>query len=214
MRNPWLSIPLSDYEAHMALPAVDQSRMLADELEKLLQTHRPHALAVIGCAGGNGFERIDPQQTPRVVGVDINPDYLACAQRRFEGACRSLELICADVQSAPLTFAPVDLMFAGLIFEYVDVSTTLANLTARLRPGGILAVLVQLPAAGKAPVTMTPFASLTTLSAIMRLTPPEEVIGAARGTGLSLTAMQRIEPGTGKRFQLLQFVCAASRKAC
>ena len=160
MRNPWLTIPLSDYEGHMALPAVDQSRMLADELAGLLQIHRPRSVAVIGCAGGNGFERIDPQHTHRVVGVDVNPEYLACAQRRFDGVCRSLELICADVQTSPLTFAPVDLMFAALIFEYVDVSTTLANLTVGLRPGAILAVLVQLPAAGKAPVTATPFASL------------------------------------------------------
>jgi SAM-dependent methyltransferase len=209
MRNPWLSIPLSDYEGHMALPAVDQSRMLADEMEKLLQAHRPHALAVIGCAGGNGFERIDARQTPRVVGVDINPDYLACAQRRFDGVYRSLELICSDVQSGPLTFAPVDLMFAGLIFEYVDVSATLANLTACLRPGGILAVLVQLPAAGKAAVTATPFVSLAALSAIIRLTPPEEVIGAARSVALSLSAMQRIELSTGKRFQMIEFVSAS-----
>jgi trans-aconitate methyltransferase len=193
----------------MALPAVDQSRMLGDELEELLQTHRPHALAVIGCAGGNGFERIDPQHTQRVVGVDINPDYLACAQRRFDGVYPSLELICADVQNSALTFAPVDLMFAALIFEYVDVCTTLANLTACLRPGATLAVLVQLPAAGKAPVTATPFVSLASLSAVMRLTPPEEVIGAARSAGLSLSTMRRIELTTGKRFQLLQFASAS-----
>jgi SAM-dependent methyltransferase len=209
MRNPWLSIPLSDYEGHMALPAVDQSRMLADELAGLLQAHRPHSLAVIGCAGGNGFERIDPQLTQRVVGVDVNPEYLAYAQRRFDGVYLSLELICADVQNSVLTFAPVDLMFAALIFEYVDVCTTLANLTACLRPGGILAVLVQLPATGKPPITTTPFTSLAALSAIMRLTPPEEVIGAARSAGLSLSAMRRIELPTGKRFQFLQFASAS-----
>jgi len=183
--------------------------MLADELAGLLQIHPPRSVAVIGCAGGNGFERIDPQHTHRVVGVDVNPEYLACAQRRFDGVYRSLELICADVQTSPLTFAPVDLMFAALIFEYVDVSTTLANLTAGLRPGATLAVLVQLPAAGKAPVTATPFASLAALSAIMRLTPPEEVIGAARGAGLSFSGMRRIELPTGKRFQLLQFASAS-----
>jgi len=57
--------------------------------------------------------------------------------------------------------------------------------------------------------TATPFASLAALSAIMRLTPPEEVIGAARGAGLSFSGMRRIELPTGKRFQLLQFASAS-----
>ena len=30
MSNPWLSIPLEDYEGHMSLPAVGQAQMLAE----------------------------------------------------------------------------------------------------------------------------------------------------------------------------------------
>ena len=41
MRNPWLDIPLSDYEGHMALPQVDQARVLADQLAAVLALHRP-----------------------------------------------------------------------------------------------------------------------------------------------------------------------------
>jgi hypothetical protein len=32
MSNPWLSIPLHDYEGHMALPHVGQAKMIANEL--------------------------------------------------------------------------------------------------------------------------------------------------------------------------------------
>jgi hypothetical protein len=51
MKNPWLGIALSDYEAHMALPEVGQAQMLADVFAGHLDIRRPGSLAVIGCAG-------------------------------------------------------------------------------------------------------------------------------------------------------------------
>jgi hypothetical protein len=30
VRNPWLEIPLSDYEGHMELPQIGQAEMLAE----------------------------------------------------------------------------------------------------------------------------------------------------------------------------------------
>lgn len=80
--NPWLEIPLADYEGHMALPEVAQAAYLADTLERLVKDHAPQSVAVIGCAGGNGFDRLARTKVPRVVGADINPAYLAEAKRR------------------------------------------------------------------------------------------------------------------------------------
>ena len=54
--NPWLTIPLADYEAHMALPQVGQARLLADLFAAELRVGSPSSVAVLGCAGGNGFE--------------------------------------------------------------------------------------------------------------------------------------------------------------
>ena len=34
MTQPWLQIPLADYEAHMALPDIGQAQMLADLLQQ------------------------------------------------------------------------------------------------------------------------------------------------------------------------------------
>lgn len=206
MPNPWLEIPLSDYERHMALPQVDQSRMLSDQLAALLESHRPRSVALIGCAGGNGFERIDPSLTLRVVGVDINPDYLAAARQRFDGVFESLELLCADVQSGELAFEPVDLAFAGLIFEYADARALLRILAGRVRSGGVLAAVLQLPTPGKAAVTPTPFTSLEKLAKLMQLLPPEELIGEARSAGLIVSSTRRLDLPTGKRFQSLVFL--------
>jgi hypothetical protein len=63
MSNPWLNIPLDDYEGHMSLPAVGQAQMIAEQLD--------HAL--IGCAGGNGLERIAGRPIERVVARDAVP---------------------------------------------------------------------------------------------------------------------------------------------
>jgi trans-aconitate methyltransferase len=208
MRNPWLDIPLADYEGHMASPEVAQAQMIGDALAELLQIQRPRSLAVIGCAGGNGFERIHRRETTRVVGVDINSAYLAEARRRFDGAFDELELHCADVGAGAgdLTFAAVDLIFAALIFEYVDARMVLPRLAARLSPGGLLAVLLQLPALGVPEITRTSHARLAALAPVMRLVDPEAIAAAARTAGLAPSGTRRIDLPTGKSFQLLRFV--------
>jgi len=38
--------------------------------------HAPSSVAMLGCAGGNGLERVDPGVTTRVVAVDIHLSYL------------------------------------------------------------------------------------------------------------------------------------------
>jgi hypothetical protein len=125
MRNPWLDIPLDDYEGHMALPSIGQSKMLADQFEKLITLYSPTSVAIIGCAGGNGLERLFPGQVDRIVAVDINPHYLQQTGLRHARRLKTLELHCADVQSELLAFQPVELIYAALLFEYVDVPLAL-----------------------------------------------------------------------------------------
>ena len=48
--NPWLEIPLSDYEGHMALPTIGQSQLIARELATLVREQSPRSVAVIGCS--------------------------------------------------------------------------------------------------------------------------------------------------------------------
>jgi SAM-dependent methyltransferase len=122
MRNPWLDTPLQDYESHMSLPAVGQAQMLADRFELLIRRHLPRSIAVIGCAGGNGLDRIEPGQIGRVVALDINPAYIEAVGSRHGGRLANLELYCADVQSESFEFEPVDMIYAALLFEYVDVA--------------------------------------------------------------------------------------------
>ncbi len=136
MKNPWLEIPLSDYEGHMALPEVGQATLLADIFADLLNRYQPNSVAVLGCAGGNGFDRIPT--TTRVVAIDLNHSYIAQLAERFSSRIQRLELIVGDVQTDELRFSPVDLVYAGLIFEYVDVDIVLTRLNSLVRPAAFL----------------------------------------------------------------------------
>ena len=130
MNNPWLTIPLEDYEGHMAMPDVGQAKMLANEFEALLKIYAPPSAALIGCAGGNGFEEAAKAGVTRLVGLDINPTYIADAKARYAGRMMGLELYCADIEGDMPELRPVHIVYGALVFEYVDTAKALKNLRA------------------------------------------------------------------------------------
>src|SRR5262249_60930161 len=124
MEYSWLSIPLAEYEWHMALPEIGQAEMLAGELEFAVRQYSPKSVAVIGCAGGNGLDRLVESGIERIVGIDINPAYVETVRRRFRSRIPGLELHVADIQSMLRPIAPLDLVFAALLLESVDGPVT------------------------------------------------------------------------------------------
>ena len=138
MRNPWLDIPLADYEGHMASPNVGQAQFLSDVFAGALNKYEPRSVAVLGCAGGNGLDRVSNKVTERVVGVDLNPDYVLHARTRFAHRIPLLELFVGDVQKDEFGFVPVELVFAGLLFEYVDADAVLARIRSMLWERNVL----------------------------------------------------------------------------
>jgi hypothetical protein len=58
MSYPWPETSLAGSEAHMPLPGIEQTQHLVGELELAVRMHRPKSVAVIGCARGNGFDRL------------------------------------------------------------------------------------------------------------------------------------------------------------
>lgn len=195
-RNPWLTIPLADYEAHMALPQVGQAELLAEVLAAAVRRHAARSVAIFGCAGGNGFDRV-PLDT-RLVGVDVNPDYVATARKRHRKR-KQLELYVADVTKDKLSFAPVELAFAGLLLEYVDPAKALKRIGKTLLPGGALVVTVQLPG-GRAKVTPSPYASLAALASSMHLVSTAQLLESATAEGYELRAAAIWTASGGKEF--------------
>jgi len=205
MENPWRGIPLTDYESHMELPQVAQAKLLAEELGAVLTRYAPDSIAVLGCAGGNGFDRIAAAATPRVVGVDINASYIEAARVRFAARVPVLELYVADLARDRLDFAPVDLIYCALLLEYVDPQTLLPKMRAALRPGGRLVTLIQLRSNDSTAVTPSPFVSLGVLASMMRLVAPDELESLARVSGFEPVVSRTHAADGGKCFQLQVF---------
>jgi len=202
--NPWLQIPLSDYESHMALPAVDQARLIADVLRSEIEEHTPATLAVLGCAGGNGLDCVPPDV--RVTAVDINPTYVAECRKRFAGRPQNVTFITHDIEGAPIACEPVDMVFAALVFEYVDVARTLRHVTRLLREDGMLSCILQLASGGKAPITPSPYSSLAALDGHMHLVPPDTFTRLAAEAGLTQVHAETRSSSAGKEFAVMRFV--------
>ncbi len=210
MRNPWLDVPLADYEAHMAAPGIEQAQLLANILADAIERTSPSSLAVLGCAGGNGFERI-PRDT-RVVGVDINPAYVANARERFANRFTKLQLIAGDIQDPQSSFEPVDLIYAGLVLEYVDLEKVVARTRSLLTSVGRLVTVLQLPSASHEPVSPSPYHSVQTLGTVMRFVPPSRLKEVAEAHGYAQLDSRTFISRGGKEFQVQEFLPTSDRK--
>jgi SAM-dependent methyltransferase len=162
MSNPWLSIPLEDYEGHMGSAGVRQLAVLAELFKCALDRCLPESVAVLGVAGGNGLEQIDYAAIKRIVGVDINQRYLDEVQRRF-GTLAGLELHCRDLTERDFTLAPVALVHAALIFEHVGLGLALENALTLVAPAGRLSVVLQLSSGDEQGVASTSYTSMQKL---------------------------------------------------
>ena len=205
MQTPWLDIPLADYEGHMALPTVGQSQLIADQLATLVTTYSPRSVAILGCAGGNGFDRLVGTGVTRVVGVDINPQYIEQARLRYEGRIPGLELHIADIQTSGALFEPVDLIYAALVLEYVDLPLTLAAIQRSCSRNGVLAVLSQLPHDAIAHVSPSPYTTLQSLASKIQLVSPEELQIQAGQFGFAPAHARTLASTGGKHFRLDEF---------
>jgi len=198
--NPWLGIPLDDYEGHMA--HVGQAGLLDRLFAKAIAELRPRSVAVLGAAGGNGFGALAGSTAVRTVAVDLNPDYLGALERRYAGAVESLETVCGDIADPALAFDMVEYVHAALVFEYVDPAAALANIGRWLAPRGHLGVVLQLP--GATGISPSPFASLARLGPAMRLHDEQAFAQIAQAAGFEIRDREAVDMPGGKRFAALR----------
>lgn len=198
MTNPWLEVPLADYEGHME--HAGQAQVLERIFGRALRTLRPQSVAVLGAAGGNGFEHLVSGKVARTVALDLNPGYLMQLERRFGHRLRGLEIVCGDLNDPAVDFAPVDLVHAALVFEYVDVVRALNRVRSWLRPDAALWAVLQLPDEAVAKVTPSPFGSVARLGSVMTLQQAENFRAAAAAAGFTEAADEVVTLPGGKRF--------------
>ncbi|MBI5951088.1 MAG: class I SAM-dependent methyltransferase [Chloroflexi bacterium] len=202
MTNPWLQIPAADYEGHMSSPEIAQQQFLARTFQESLGKYESGSIAMLGCTTGNGLEHIDPAVTKKVTAVDINPEYLEILRRRHARLVAGLEVVEADLETCALESSAYSLVFAGLIFEYVQPQILLPKIAGWLRDGGVMVAVLQLPAKNHTKVSQSRFESLKALAPIMQLVPPRQFKSIANDAGLMEAESKTVHLESGKPFYI------------
>ncbi len=205
MRNPWLEIPITDYEAHMALPSVGQAQMLANALQRTIAQRQPCSLAVLGVAGGNGLEFVDRNVVHRVVAVDFNPDYLALCSKRHAASFAEFEPVLHDLSQGPPAITPVECIFAGLVLEYLRIEVFCDYLASILTPRGSFAALLQLPSPTQPEVSPSPFTSLRRLESTFSFVDPAFLDDNLSARGFLPIVCDRYDLDSGKSFHYASY---------
>jgi SAM-dependent methyltransferase len=205
MSNPWLDIPLADYEGHMTSAEVQQLGALSDLFAEAIAFSHPASVAVLGVAGGNGLERIDSKMTARVVGLDVNPLYLDAVRRRYSHVA-GLELHCIDLAEQVIELQPVQLVHAALVFEHAGVGRCLDNAISLVADGGALSVVLQLPAKAGQDVGRGGFASMQKLAPHFSLIDPMWLRKTLEERAFRLVCEARRSLPAGKEFWMGIFV--------
>jgi len=201
--NPWLSIPLDAYEGHMDLPQVGQLAFLRQTLQVSLQRLQPSSFLYLGAASGNGLEAVDPEITRQVMAVDINPDYLQAAKNRYAANLPQLETLVVDLQEDISALSgEYDLIYAGLLFEYLPPAGLLNKVADWLTSDGQLLVVLQEENCQLPEVSPSPFTCLQSLGSIMQLVPVEEFSHWAEKAGLRELRGQKMTLDSGKCFYI------------
>jgi hypothetical protein len=200
MRNPWLDIPLQDYEGHMNSANVAQLAAIADLFEEALKFCRPESVAILGIAGGNGLDRIDLRATRRIVGIDIHAAYLDTTRTRYPQL--PLTLHCFDLEQRAIDEEAVALVHAAMIFEHAGTDQCLRNAAALVASGGHLAVVLQLPSATQSDVSPTPFKSMLSLADQFHLIDQTQLQQELESLNFVLQHQTRRDLPAGKAFWL------------
>lgn len=199
MRNPWLGVPLSQYEQHMSSGRVAQLGVLSDLFAEVLRRCRPKSVAILGIAGGNGLDHIDSSHTRRVIGIDLNPTYLEAVRRRYS-SLPGLDLLCADLSEELPNLEPVQLVHAALIFEHAGIGRCLENAISMVAPDGNLSFVLQLPADSGEPEFASRYSSVRNLKSHFSLVSPVSLCQSLGDRGFQMACKTaRPLPG-GKGF--------------
>jgi hypothetical protein len=205
--NPWLHIPLEDYERHMSHHTVGQSSLLNALTKKYLDATQPETVIFLGIAGGNGLEHIDNQITQIVYGIDVNQDYLDTSFKRYKQRVPSLQLMKLDITQHSKSICKADFIWAALVLEYTGIDKALSFCTNNIYKEGHLVISIQ--ANNNIPsVSATGIESVKKAGEIFSIVDPEELLSKAAQNGYKLIVKEENILPNGK--SIITFHFAAS----
>lgn len=202
--NPWLDIPLVDYEEHMAHSAVGQHQLLSSLTKKYLQSTKPLSCIFLGVAGGNGLEHVDPSITKKVIGIDINALYLEAANTRHSSSIGCLELLQLDITTDTDTIERSEFIWVALIAEYTGVDRCLEFVKNNLVPTGHAVISIQSNNNAQS-VSASGIDSVKKLGPIFSEVNPSELLLKATQAQLTLVGQEENFLPNGKSIKTFHF---------
>lgn len=185
--NVWNTIPLEDYELHMQHETVGQLDLLSKLTKKYLRKTNPETALFLGIAGGNGLEHIDNKVTNQVFGIDINQSYLDETKKRFKDQIPNLNLLNIDISSRKTEeITKANLIWAALIFEYVETETCFEFINSNIQENGYLVVTIQ-ENNGVTSVSQTGIETIKSAGQIFKLVAESDLVSIADKFGFSKT---------------------------
>ena len=207
--NPWLQIPLDDYERHMSHDLVGQSTLLNALTKKYLDAIKPESVIFLGIAGGNGLEHIDNLITQKVYGIDINQDYLDTAFERYKHRIPSLQLLKLDINQHSQGNYKADFIWAALVLEYTGIENALVFCTNNIRKRGHLIVSIQ-SNNNKQTISPTGIESVKKAGEIFSIIDPEKLLSKATESGYKLIGKEDNMLPNGKSIITCHFVAVGT----
>lgn len=143
MDNPWEKIDLKIYETHMASNNVYQLQTLKSITESQMKDYVHTNVLILGISGGNGLEHIDVSQTKKIVGIDVNSQYLNICRKRYQHLTDILELVCCDLTNSDVELPYSDIMICNLIIEYIGINTFIELIQNNKESINIISIILQ-----------------------------------------------------------------------
>ena len=109
------------------------------------------------------------------------------------------------IETLRSSIAPVELIVAGLIVEYLDMERAINTMKTLCLPQGKLVILLQNPSETMPPVSPSPNDRLEILALFMRLRRACDVFSSCQAAGFTFLASRQIALDSGKAFSILTF---------
>lgn len=161
---------------------------------------------ILGIAGGNGLEHIDPHQYSCIYGVDINASYLDACLDRFPNLKGILKCQCLDVTTDAGQLSKTDHLIANLFLEYIDQSVW-EEILIHTQPKTVSCV-IQINPTNTFVSDSSNCAVFDVLESIVHPMHEEELCACMSHKNFSLCYKEQIPLPNGKYFLRLDFIHA------
>lgn len=203
MSNPWEKLKLEHYEGHMQYENVYQAQMLNSIMNKQINELPAKTICILGISGGNGLEHVNIDRISKIIGIDINIEYLSACRSRFPALNDILDLVHTDLTLPCSKIPDMEIIIANLVIEYLGIDI-FKNLMEKNKSKYLSCVIQQ--SCNNSFVSSTPFDKyFSDISHVHNDIDKERLIQVLKSIGLHPTLIEEIEMPNNKILLRMDF---------